>query len=428
VEDSGPDREATFVPMSRARVLVAGFVAALVVSAGCTSDEAPRGSGVAAPSTTSTVPPESTPAPGVPSPPRTPVMPAASVWVHLFDDTLKTPEGVESMLDEVAEAGLDAVIAQVARRHDAYYRSDVLPATPDPALAEDFDVLEALIDGGRARGLQVHAWFVVAPAYHEQYDELELPDGHVWLEHGPESLESWLSVDVDGVVGEYLDVGLDDVHAHVEAIVVDIAERYPVDGIHLDYVRYDGARWGYHPEALDRFAAATGRSDRPAPDDPEWREWRTARTAALVERASRALADVRPEARLSAAVIAAGEGPGPDREAFADSRPATEMLQNWPGWLEAGHLDFVVAMAYMREGVPDQADWFDQWVLFGDRLSEAHPGRVVIGVGAYLNSVDDAQAQLEQARQATGHVAIYSYQQDSAEEERGRLLAGCCQG
>ncbi|MFP3905764.1 MAG: glycoside hydrolase family 10 protein [Acidimicrobiales bacterium] len=358
--------------------------------------------------------------------PRSTGPPESSVWVHLFDETLKTPAGVETMLDEVEAAGIDAVIAQVARRHDAYYDSAYLPPTPDPALEPGFDVLEALVDGGHERGLQIHAWFVVAPTYHEEYDELTLPPGHVWLDHGPDSEDPWTTVAEDGTGSEYLDVGLPVVHDHVAAIVEDIAGRYPVDGVHLDYVRYDDDHWGYHPRALDLFRLDTGRTGRPAPDDPDWVAWRTERTAALIERAATTLDTVRPEALLSAAVIAGGEGPAAAPEGFAGTRAASRMFQDWPRWLDDDRLDFVVAMAYAREAVPEQAEWFRQWVDFAGSLAERHPGRVAVGVGAYLNSVDDALTQVELAREATGHLAVYSYQQDSADGPRGAVLDRCC--
>jgi uncharacterized lipoprotein YddW (UPF0748 family) len=352
--------------------------------------------------------------------------PSSSVWVHLFDDTLKSPEGVESMLDEVAEAGIEAVIAQVARRHDAYYDSAYLPPTPDPALEPGFDVLDALVEGAHERGLQVHAWFVVAPAYHREYDDLVMPAGHVWLEHGPGSDDSWMTVDASGTPSsDYFDVGLPAVHDHVAELIADIAGRYPVDGIHLDYVRYDGQQWGYHPDALAQFALDTGRTDRPAVDDPDWSRWRTERTAALIERAASTLDQVRPDAMLSAAVIAGGEGPSATG-GFQQTRAATHMFQDWPGWLDADSVDFVLAMAYVREQVPEHAGWFRQWVEFVGGLSEQHPGRVTIGIGAYLNSVEDGQTQLDLVREATGQVAIYSYQQDSADSPRGALLQTCC--
>ncbi len=354
-------------------------------------------------------------------------VPATSVWVHLFDDTIKTPAGVEALLDEVEAAGIEAVFAQVARRHDAYFDSNHLPSTPDPGLTAGLDVLEALVEGAHDRGIQLHAWFVVAPVYHHQYDTLEMPEDHVWVRHGPDSDDSWMTVGYSGTVSrDYLDVALPAVHDHVAAMITDIAGRYEVDGIHLDYVRYDGAPWGYHPEVLAQFQSDTGRSDHPSPADAEWVRWRQGRTAALMERAHVALADARPGALLSAAVIAGGQGPVNSPGGFAGTRAAAEYLQDWPSWLDEDLVDFVMAMAYTREENAEHAGWFRQWVAFAGEVAERHPGRVGVGVGAYLNPVDAALTQIDLVLSTTGVVGVYSYQQDSSSGPRGQVLAQCC--
>lgn len=422
------------------RQIMVSLVAVLLLAAGCSTESGDPNGGADGPTTTtvlaegpgrgmggasttsSTTTTTTAPAPTPVEPPTT------SVWVHLFDDTVKSPAGVEALLDEVEAAGIEAVFAQVVRRHDAYYRSGYLPATPDPGLAPGFDVLDALIEGAHTRRIQLHAWFVVAPGYHHQYDQVTMPAGHVWLDHGPGTADSWMTVDHGGTPSsDYFDVGLDAVHDHVEAIIADIAGRYEVDGIHLDYVRYDGQALGYHPEALRRFATDTGRSDRPAPSDPAWVAWRQQRTEALMARAHDALDAARPGALLSAAVIAGGPGPSASPGGFAGTRAATHMFQDWPGWLDQNLVDFVVAMAYTREANPEHAGWFRQWVAFAGELSERHPGQVGVGVGAYLNSVEQALDQIELVRATTGFVGVYSYQQDSSGTARGEVLARCCQ-
>jgi uncharacterized lipoprotein YddW (UPF0748 family) len=221
-------------------------------------------------------------------------------------------------------------------------------------------------------------------------------------------------------------VGIDAVQDHAVAIVTDVASRYEVDGVHLDYVRYDGSSWGYHPDALDRFALDTGRSDRPAPTDPQWVSWRQDRTAELITRARSALSEARPGALLSAAVIAGGPGPSASPGGFAGTRAAELMFQDWPRWLDEGRVDFVLAMAYTREANVEHAGWFRQWVAFAGELADRHPGRVGVGVGAYLNSVDDALVQIRMVRERVGAVGVYSFQQDSAGAPRGTVLARCC--
>lgn len=349
--------------------------------------------------------------------------PLRAVWVHLFDDSLKTAAGLETVLDDAEAGGLDAVFVQVIRRHDAYFPSEVLPRTPDPALG-DLDLLGAAVEGGHRRGLQVHAWFTVATATHPAYDELELPPGHVTRTHGPGTDDPWMTVSHAGVQSQdYFDIGLPEVHDHVAAIVSDIASRYEVDGVHLDYVRYDGAQWGYHPRALGRFAAETGQQEVPAPDDPTWSAWRRSQSRAIVERARQALTAARPEAVLSAAVIAQRAGPAGTPGGFAGTPAYADYQQDWPDWVAAGLVDLAIPMAYDRAQVPAQAQWYREWVDFAADLDASQPDvAVAVGIGAWLNTTTDGATQAREALDRTAGAVLFSYQQDSSDAPRGDLL------
>jgi uncharacterized lipoprotein YddW (UPF0748 family) len=363
--------------------------------------------------------------PEPPAPPRIELpRPLKAVWVHLFDDTMKTPAGMARVIDDAASAGLNAVFVQVVRRHDSYYDSRHLPRTPDPALAPGFDVLAAAVEGGHARGLQVHAWFTVATAWHEVYRDLELPAGHVTMNHGPGSADSWMTVSRTGVQSrEYFDIGLPEFHTHVAEVVTDIASRYAVDGVHLDYARYDGAQWGYHPRALQRFRAETGHQGLPNPTEPVWADWRRAQSRAIVERARAALARARPQALLSAAVIAQEFGPAAAPGGFAGTRAFTDYAQDWAGWVSDGLLDLAVPMMYDRESVPEQAQWYRQWLAFAIELDQRPDGAAVaVGVGGWLNTVGGGLAQAREALSRTAGVSVFSYQQDSRDAARGSFL------
>ncbi|MGI8808853.1 MAG: glycoside hydrolase family 10 protein [Acidimicrobiales bacterium] len=346
------------------------------------------------------------------------------MWVHLFDQALKTPAGLDRVLDDAASAGVNAVFVQVVRRHDAYYRSQVLPPTPDPGLAPGFDLLAAAVDGGHARGMQVHAWFTVATAWHESYRKVELPAGHVTRDHGPDAADPWMTVSRSGVRSrDYFDIGLPELHDHVARIVADIADRSAVDGVHLDYVRYDGAEWGYHTRALQRFTAETGYQGVPATGEPVWADWRRAQSRAIVERARAALAQARPQALLSAAVIAQGVGPVGAAGGFAGTRAYADYGQDWAGWVSDGLLDLAIPMVYMRESVTEHARWYRQWLAFADELDQG-PDRtaVAVGVGGWLNPVAGGLAQAREALHRTAGVVVFSYQQDSSDRAQGSFL------
>ncbi|MBW3663103.1 MAG: cell wall-binding repeat-containing protein [Actinobacteria bacterium] len=334
-------------------------------------------------------------------------------WVHLFDSALKSPAGIDRVLDAATRANLNTVVVQVVRRHDAYYASDVLPRTSDPAMPRDLDLLGRLIPAAKARGLDVHAWFVLAPAYHGAYDEVGLPPGHVYRDHGPASSDPWTTVSHDGRTSDYLDLGVPAVQDHVVAMITEVASRYDVAAIHLDYLRYDGTAWGYHPAVLARFRDATGRSDRPATTDGQWSDFRRGLMSELAQRIHDAVDAIDPDIRISMAAIAQGRGPT-ELGGFARTRAYAEKFQDWPMWLQRGWIDDVMPMIYFRENHSDHRAWHRDWIGFADGLVDG-PGEVAYGHAAYLNNVAESMAQLEAGLAATSGAVLFSYQQDTCQ-------------
>jgi uncharacterized lipoprotein YddW (UPF0748 family) len=338
---------------------------------------------------------------------------ARAVWVHLFDASLKTRAGIRQVVADLVAADATAVIAEVVRRQDAYYESAVLPRTADPELEPGLDVLAVLIEEAHAAGLEVHAWVPVAPTWHEMYDGLPAPSGWLSVEHGTAAPEAdrWVTRTFDGAWEPYLDPALPEVRAHVAAVVGEIAAGYPVDGIHLDYVRYASAAHGYHPRAVERYQAETGAAGVPDPADPAWSDWRRAQVGELVRVARDAVTATGSHAVLSAAVIAWGDGPGGAGTAsFADTRAYRDTLQDWPSWARSGLVDALLPMDYFREANPEHAQWLRRWLAFEAGLAAETGVRLVPGVAGYLNAPADALAQVTAANQALGAVAMYSYQ------------------
>lgn len=343
-----------------------------------------------------------------------------AAWVHLFDDTLKTRAGIQRVVDELAAADATAIIAQVARRHDAYYVSEVLPRTVDPRLTPGLDVLDELLTAAHARGLEVHAWYGVAPTWHGVYQDLPAPDGWIATEHGSDApvADRWVTRTSSEIWSDYLDPGVPAVQAHVAAVVTELVQRYPVDGIHLDYVRYPSADHGYHPVALERYRTQTGTTGIPDPDDARWRAWRRDQSRELVRAARGAIDASGRDVTLSAAVITWGAGPAtPDRDGFEASLPYTRTLQDWDRWVRDGELDAVLPMNYYPQHDPEQATNLAGWQVYQRALAADAQTQVVPGPGGYLNHPDNVLAQVRTSMRNDG-AAVYSYQQPTLDGSR----------
>lgn len=235
------------------------------------------------------------------------------VWV--VRNALESPTAWRRSLDAVQRAGCERVYLQVSGRWDAYFPSRVFGAPAAAPRGWEDPFAGALADA-HARGLEVHAWVNALLAWSAP-DPPGDPD-HVWHRHpdwfvtrGSRSMRdlSRGELDREGLVGEgwFLDAARPEVRTELRRFVLELATRYPVDGVHLDYIRYPSG-W-----------APTGGAEN------------VTRLVALV-RAD--LAAVRPEAELSAAVMPV---PAIARDTFG---------QDWARWLEEGIVDAVLPMVY----------------------------------------------------------------------------------
>lgn len=339
-------------------------------------------------------------------------------WVDAFHDGFKTREQVDQLMRDVRRSKANTVIVQVRRRGDAYFNKALEPRTEDPTLSAGFDALDYLLQQAHSETprIEVHAWLATLPIWNSATPP-KSPD-HVFNRHGPgaKGREYWL---MDSYAGEnrsgadyVLDPGHPDALDYTVDQYVNVVKQYPVDGIHLDLVRYMGEEWGYNPVSLERYRKQTGAEGRPNPGDAGWKEWRRKQVDHLMRKVYLKSIAIRPELKVSAAVIAWGKGPQ-TLEEYRRSAPYSQVMQNWDGWLSEGILDLALPMNYDREHVEEQRAWYDLWIDW--EKDHQYNRQIAAGPGIYLNSISGSLAQITraQAPSAAGHrlagVSLYSY-------------------
>ena len=136
-----------------------------------------------------------------------------------------------ALLDRAVQLHLNAIIFQVRPSSDALYASPFEPwseylmghmgQAPEPA----YDPLAFAIAAAHQRGLQLHAWFNPFRAQHALAKSPPSPT-HFSRTH-PELVRKY---------GDELDLdpGEPAVRAHVERVVMDVVNRYDVDGVQFD--------------------------------------------------------------------------------------------------------------------------------------------------------------------------------------------------
>ena len=334
------------------------------------------------------------------------------LWV--VRTALVSPQAVDRAVDDAAEAGLNALFVQVRGRGDAFYRSSLVSRSP---LLErqprEFDPFARLLARARSRRIQVHAWVNVLLAAHFGQP---LPRGHV-LEKHPE----WAMVPKSAataalvasgsrrlrlvhdagraegdVEGYYLSPAIPAVADHLEDVVREVVRAYPVDGLHLDFIRYPGPSFDYSRAALEGFRRESGDTDLlggPARSPREWDAYRRQVLTALAARLADAARRERPGLVLSAAVA-------PD-----EAQAVNNKFQDWPGWLASGVLTALCPMTY----TPDNRLFREQVESARQRAGGAQP--VWAGIGAYRLDLPGIVEKVALARQSGARgVVLFSHE------------------
>lgn len=319
------------------------------------------------------------------------------LWVTRWD--YSTPEDIERICYNASSARFTDILFQVRGEGTAYFRTPHEPWAfqlsglgVQKGLGVDpgWDPLEVAIREGRRRGLRVHAYLNVMPIW-AQKEEPPAGRGQIYADR-----RDWLVVDKKGrpvrpgKVYACTEPGLPEVRQHLAQLFGQLAADYPVDGIHLDYIRYpfEHGEVGYHPRVVAAFTAATGKTPDAAPE--AWVEFKQDQITEVVRAIRRAVDRARPGVEISAAVIA---------DPVSGPRLA---CQDVVRWVEEGLVDAVAPMIY----VEDMAKF--------DRLMERfrHPslrGRLWPGIWARdKNGVLLQQIQFSVMEDVRG-VAIFAY-------------------
>jgi uncharacterized lipoprotein YddW (UPF0748 family) len=344
--------------------------------------------------------------------------------------TLQGQDRIRTMVAEAEAGGFNTLIVQVRGRGDAYYASRWEPRAEGLA-GQDFDPLALVIQEAHARGMAVHAWVNT----HLAWSGPRLPSSpeHLVNQHPdwlavprslaprlrradpfgrdyPEALRRYAEVNASTVEGMYSSPSHPEVQERVYQIWMELAERYELDGIHFDYVRFPSADFDYSAGALDRFrswvaprlsASRLEALDAAYVRDPFaftdavpnlWADFRREQITGLVARIHRGVKARRPDIVVSAAV-------------FSNVQDAYDArFQDWRAWLDAGIVDVIVPMAY----TPANGIFARQ--IREAAVSAGRRDRVWAGIGAYLNGVDGTLEKIDLARaEGVGGLVLFSY-------------------
>ncbi len=345
-----------------------------------------------------------------------------ALWV--VKDALYSPASVLQMIEVAQENEFNLILVQVRSRGDAYYRSELVPLAEAIQQSQnpEFDPLQLTVEQGHRAGLQVHVWVNTLILWSSSSPPVD--PTHIFHLH-PE----WFACS-DGSrtnsEGIYLSPELPQVKGHLLSVIEEIVENYPIDGLHLDYVRYPNNSYDYNLMARTRFmqryaidplGLAQG-SERLADlfgavgiDNLSEKRlaWRAEQVTDLVGAIHDLISSENPGVALSAAVK-------PDmHEAYRNYG------QDWTEWANRGLVDFVIPMAYSQntETVVQQVE---------QAVKTVGHERLYAGIGTYNKPISETLRQIQTIETlGVKGICLFSYnslqkQPGSFEELRGGFL------
>ena len=268
-------------------------------------------------------------------------------WPHSYAQSErsaeKQKEELRAILDRLQKANINTVLLQTRIRATTIYPSQYEPwdgcLSGFPGKSPGYDALQFAIDECHKRGMEVHAWVVTIPV-------------GKWNSYGCRQLRKRFPrlikrIDQDG----YMDPEATQTGCYLAEMCREIVQRYDVDGIHLDYIRYPET-WKF------RIGKDQARGN----------------ITRIVEKIHQAVKKEKPWVKMSCSPI--GKFDDLSRYWSHGWNAYTKVAQDAQAWLKDGLMDELFPMMYFRG---------DQFFPFAIDWKEHSYGKIIVpGLGIYF--------------------------------------------
>ena len=311
-----------------------------------------------------------------------------------------------AILDLARQTGLNAVVFQVRTATDALYDSPIEPwsayLTGKQGENPGYDPLAFWVAEAHARGLVLHAWINPFRARIGGAKYAESP-GHI-------------SQTNPGLVRQYgtslwLDPGEPESRALTLKVVADIAQRYEVDGVHVDDY--------FYPYPIPDPAHPG--QELPFPDDASWakaqasgvtgsrEDWRRANINATLQAMGQAVHAAKPQALFGISPFGiVRPGIPPEVKGFDQY---TKLSADAGLWFREGYCDYLAPQLYWPVDAPGQpfGPLLKSWADLNSHHRHLWPGLSTsrVDTGSKSFGPDEIRRQIDLLRQsgtATGHI------------------------
>jgi uncharacterized lipoprotein YddW (UPF0748 family) len=305
------------------------------------------------------------------------------------------------ILELAAELNLNTIVLQVRPAADALYKSSLEPwsayLSGNQGQSPGYDPLEFWIEESHARGLDLHAWVNPFRAWHPSmpgeahHKSVVAKQPEYLIEHG-----------------EYLwlDPGDSAARKYSLQVIRDIAQRYDIDGIHVDDYFYpypiEDAPFA-DSRSFDEYVKQGGDLDR-----KQWRRWNI----------DRFVRDLYTQVKKSNPGVLVGVSPfGIWRPGFPEQVVGFDAFEELAAdarrWLQEGWLDYASPQLYWKIESPGQPfePLLNWWTSQNTASRHVWPGlyltRIKEDSGWAPKDITD-QVQIIQGQEQTNGFVLFS--------------------
>jgi len=345
------------------------------------------------------------------------VSPLYDRYLWVIRDVLKSKKSIDDMVNFAIEKNINHLFVQVRGRGDSFYESQF--TSRSQILSEsEFDPLAYLLDTANGKGINIHAWVNVYFLWSSK--SLPKDERHIlhmqqqWLD----TTEEW-PVDVGKQLemvavnnyseGLFLSPNHPDVNEYLIKVFRELITNYDIDGLHLDYIRYQDAEYGRNPYAIAQFKSESGNdpgpwflemerstiaSPRLIANMKRWNNFKRKAVTSLVKDTRALVDEVRPDCIISAAVK-------PNLYVARE-----RYFQEWNVWLAAGYLDWVVPMNYSSK----KREFARNIDVINDNFPKKYREKIIMGIALYNQTPSEASEKIKFSRlRQFPRISIFSY-------------------
>ncbi|MEI9810180.1 MAG: family 10 glycosylhydrolase [Bacteroidota bacterium] len=292
-----------------------------------------------------------------------------------------------TLLDFLQKNNFNAAILQVRPQCDALYKSDLEPwsyfltGEQGKAPAPYYDPLEFWIEEAHNRGLELHVWLNPYRAHHKDGKEItgqsivkRHPELVVYLKEG-----YW-----------WLDPSLKGTQDHSAAVVMDLVNRYDIDGVHFDDYFYPYPSYNLGADFPD---SVSWNAYRQSGGKLSRGDWRRESVNVFIERLYKEIKAAKPYVKFGLSPFGIWRPGYP--ESIGGFDQYDQLYADARLWLNKGWIDYFTPQLYWPinrtlQSFPVLLGWWE-----GENLKKRHlwPG-ISVGRDTSAKNVNEILSQI----------------------------------